>query len=421
MPITPRDFSHLSLRDLIEARDMFHAHLINKRNVVATAIGRYLLRTEDFDPSGRYARKTGQRDERTLDNSVVADISWPCILVFVRKWETERDLLSGNPNATDLVPKSIFMPDGRVVPICTVLAPPEPHAAGDVDIDRLRFPENRIGGGYPLIITSQGVDRVASVGCVVTDGHKFYALTNKHVAGDAGEVVFSRIGGDRQRIGVTSGINLGRKPFDQLYPGWQCKSTLVNCDVGLIEIDDVHRWKTDVFMLGAFDELQDLNTFNFDLTLIAEHEMKLGEMNTVSGKVHAYGAVSGRLDGEILALFYRYKSVGGTEYVSDFLIAGPGGRSLATRHGDSGTLWLLERASVDPNTGPTLHPLALHWGQHDFVSGGESERGRSSYALATCLSNVCRELEVDLVRGWNVDSPYTWGKVGHYTVAARAI
>ena len=44
-----------------------------------------------------------------------------------------------------------------------------------------------------------------------------------------------------------------------------------------------------------------------------------------------------------------------------------------------------------------------------------------TYGLATSLSNVCRELDVDLVRGWNVDNPYTWGKVGHYTVAARAI
>ena len=37
------DFKIISIKDLIEARDTFYAHLINKRNVVATAIGRYLI------------------------------------------------------------------------------------------------------------------------------------------------------------------------------------------------------------------------------------------------------------------------------------------------------------------------------------------------------------------------------------------
>ena len=36
------DFNTLSLRDLIEARDHYHVHLVHKRNVVATAVGRYI-------------------------------------------------------------------------------------------------------------------------------------------------------------------------------------------------------------------------------------------------------------------------------------------------------------------------------------------------------------------------------------------
>ena len=38
------DFSLLSLRDLLAARELFHLHLINKPNVVATAVGRYRIR-----------------------------------------------------------------------------------------------------------------------------------------------------------------------------------------------------------------------------------------------------------------------------------------------------------------------------------------------------------------------------------------
>ena len=48
------DFNHLSVKDLVEARDMFHAHLINKKNVVATAVGRYLIRKNDLDENGKY-------------------------------------------------------------------------------------------------------------------------------------------------------------------------------------------------------------------------------------------------------------------------------------------------------------------------------------------------------------------------------
>ena len=55
------------------------------------------------------------------------------------------------------------------------------------------------------------------------------------------------------------------------------------------------------------------------------------------------------MEGEIAALFYRYKTNGGFEYVADLLIGpraaqAPGQRvdAVRTHPGDSGTLWLLE-------------------------------------------------------------------------------
>src|SRR6478736_5089486 len=41
------DFASLSIRDLLEARDLYHFHLLNKANVIGTAIGRYLIRDEE--------------------------------------------------------------------------------------------------------------------------------------------------------------------------------------------------------------------------------------------------------------------------------------------------------------------------------------------------------------------------------------
>src|SRR5438045_621296 len=61
----------------------------------------------------------------------------------------------------------------------------------------------------------------------------------------------------------------------------------------------------------------------------------------------AVGSVSGRLEGRIKALFYRYKSLGGYDYVSDFLIAPRALGDAAnlgapqTQPGDSGAVWHL--------------------------------------------------------------------------------
>ena len=413
------NFSHLSVKDLIEARDQFHVHFMNKKNVVATAIGRYLIRLSDLDANGKLKPSPGKgyvpKPARTIASSAVLDISWPCVLVFVDKWENENTLIQ--QGGDNVVPKTIYLPDGRVIPVCIVEAPKQAQISAEIDPHRLRFPDNVIGGGFPLLMHSQGVDWIATVGCLVADGHRYYALTNKHVTGEGGELVYSRFGASRRRIGVASGRTLGKIDFARLYDGWTSKDVLVNCDVGLVEIDDLKRWKTDVLDIGAVDELYDLNTHNIGLNLLTEHAVQNGKRTSLSGKVTGYGAVSGRMYGELLALFYRYQSVGGKDYVSDFLICGRDGKDLRVHHGDSGTLWLLE--TRDDNNKMKLQPIALHWGQHQFVDGTSSKR--SSYSLATCLSNVCRELEVEVIRDWNLSLDYSWGKVGHYTVGTFAV
>src|SRR5689334_6536424 len=187
------NFNHLSLKDLIEAREMFHAHLINKRNVVATAVGRYLIRKDNLDQNGKYVTIEAKK-ARTLNNSIVVDISWPCILVFVERWQEKQELIQNDE--TDVIPNCIYMPDGRVVPICVVLAPKNEISEGTVDASKLRFPINYVGGGFPVIVESQKQEHIASIGCVVTNGHTYYALTNKHVAGQKGQIVKSKIGFD---------------------------------------------------------------------------------------------------------------------------------------------------------------------------------------------------------------------------------
>jgi hypothetical protein len=42
------------------------------------------------------------------------------------------------------------------------------------------------------------------------------------------------------------------------------------------------------------------------------------------------------------------------------------------------------------------------------------------YALATSLSNICRELDVDILRGHNTALPPHLGELGHYSIGAKA-
>ena len=86
------NFAHLSLHDLITARDLFHVHLMRHPNVAATAIGRYRIREGDSWPNDK--KKVHGTGVRRLDNSEVRPYSWPCILVFVTEWQDPKDFAS---------------------------------------------------------------------------------------------------------------------------------------------------------------------------------------------------------------------------------------------------------------------------------------------------------------------------------------
>ena len=385
-------FSHLSLRDLLDARDQYHVFLMEHPNVVATAVGRSRIPAKDSWPSQHGPGKVHGTYPRTLENSEVRDYSWPAILVFVETWVPREDLVK---RGDALVPSTLYLPDGRRVPVCVIEAPKE-HLT-DIEARDVRYPLNNIGGGSAIIADVQGRQYAATIACLVSDGHKVYALTNRHVAGEKGEVVYSRLDGRAERVGVTAGPYLTREPFTEMYPGWPGKDVYVNVDVGLIEVDDVDRWTTNIRDIGQAGQMVDLSVNNLSLALIG-------------CDVRGTGAASGVMLGEIHALFYRYKTGGGFEYVSDLLI-GPRSTGVpakakvapfATHPGDSGTLWLLDpvpkkrhpmlEKAADEKP-PEYLPLAMQWGRNMLRSAGAARP--QSYALATLLSRVCAQLGVD--------------------------
>ena len=408
-------YDQLSLRDLLDARDQYHLHLMRHKNVVATALGRYRIRISDSWPNRAGEGKRHGTGVRTLRNSQVRPYSWPAILVFVKQWEDPKSLAPD-----DVVPKTLYLADGRKVPVCVIEAPKE-----DLNEDRpmsVAFPVNNIGGGSPLIVETQGRRYLATIACLVSDGHTVYAMTNRHVAGEAGEVIYSKLGGALERIGVSASRHLTRVPFASHYPGWAGKDTYVNLDVGLVQIDDLDRWTAKIRGIGQMGKMVDLSSSNISLSL-------------VGACVKGVGAASGEMQGEVSALFYRYKANGGFEYVADVMIGPrpatsksdrPVGR-FSTLPGDSGTLWLMEpekkpqsdqRRKTTGSDQPEYLPLAMQWGRNMLYSAGDARP--QGYALATFLSGVCATLDVDPVRNWNLDQPDTWSAIGHFSVASRA-
>ncbi len=429
-----RRYASLSITDLLDAREAYHIHLMRMENVFATAIGLYRIRENDLDyahyhPAGEAAaRERGKKTEpRTMENTVVQPWSWPCVLVFVKDWLKPEDLHAAQIKG-QVVPPFLDLADGRVVPTCVVQASLWEGAKSP--LAGYQFTQQLMGGGYPVVTNVQGKEHTGSVGCLVTDGVRHFALTNQHVAGESGSEIFTLLQGDARRIGTSAKRSLRSLPFQKLYPGFPGATTRGNLDAGLIDVDDLADWTAQVFGLGVLGQMIEFNA-------------NTASLDWIGTQVYAHGAHSGDLRGEIKALFYRYRTTGGTDYVSDFLIGGVEKKPLTTMPGDSGTLWCVEApAETQQNSAPekekrarepkktadmrmpakfsgkVYRPFALEWGGQKLADGGDQF---TQYALAASLSVICRELDVEVVADLNAELPQYWGAVGHYKIAERAV
>jgi hypothetical protein len=400
--IRTNDFHSLNIHDLLDARDQFHVHLAHKPNVFSTAIGRYLIRDSDPDANetgaGKQARHS-RSEPRTLLNSNVQTWSWPCILVFVKEWQTIADLAK---RPEDVVPPFVYMPDGRIVPVCVVLAqsahlPPR-------TVDPAHLAASSLGVGSPIYVDAQGMRRMGTIACMVSDGSDFYLLTNTHLAGEKGRPVRALMRGIPEVVGTTIGTrNLTERTFSDIYPSLPGRDSVVNIDAAIVRLDDAHLWQEDA-LTEPLDEVADFNVTTVSLSWIGQ-------------PVVAHGAASGEMRGEIKALFYRYKSVGGRDYVADFLIGSTAGSSvaLATKPGDSGSLWCLEGGLDETKRSP----LAMEWGGQR-IDSGPAVGQFLQFSLATSMAVILRELNLDIVQDPTAERTQYWGPVGHFKIGQQA-
>jgi hypothetical protein len=398
------DFHSLGLRDLLDARDQFHVHLAHKANVFATAVGRYLIREKDPDSKdgprhgSRYGRERSSVPRR-LSNSSARDWSWPCLLVFVSRWQTLAQLAT---HPEDVIPSAVYLPDGRIVPICVVEV--ETTAKPERTVNAAMLTENRLTVGSPLYVDAQGTRRMGTACCLVSDGSDFYVLTNTHLAGQTGRAVNALLRGLPRLVGSTHGTrNLTEKTFSEVYPELPGRDSVVNIDAALVRLKDSSMWKplADTAM-GA----------------VADFSAQTASLSWIGQAVVGQGAASGRMEGQIKALFYRYKSIGGRDYVADLLIASrDGGKPLMTQPGDSGAMWCLDGV-LEKNT---LSPLAIEWGGQRMGSGGSGgSGGYLQLALATSMAVTLREMSLDIITDPSVERTQYWGPVGHFKIGQQA-
>ena len=358
---TTDGFAGLSLTDVLDARDAYHVHLVRQRHVVATAVGRYLVRSDDDPGNGRplslaerLALPPGQQPARTLQNSSVRPWSWPCVLVFVDEWMDAEEIRQapGSDGAAAALPAR--RADGadlrRVHP-----AGPRRQLRCHAELTpvTLSFPSALFGGGYVCLTQVQGQQRVGTIACLVSDGARTYALTNRHVAGQPGQPVTSLVGGLEVPIGVAAGRSVGRVEFEHAYPGLPARRAEIAVDAGLIEIDDLTRWTTQVFGIGQLGPVVDLGPETMDLRLVGQ-------------PVKAFGGASGPMRGEIAALFYRYRTRSGMEYLADAIV----GPRLGPSHPcppapetpePSGCSTTTPPTAASPPPPTTPHPLSVRW------------------------------------------------------------
>ena len=259
------DFSSLSIKDLLDAREAYHVHLAHLSQVYATAIGRYLIRDSDRNADdAKYHTTPKSLGPRRLTDCVVREWSWPCVLVFVRKWLSNAQIRR-NPSA--MVPSLLYLPDGRVVPTCVVEVNPQEDAPPAVDPPI--FKSDLIGGGFPIQTATQGQVRVGSIGCLVTNGETVFALTNRHVVGEPGREIFAGFKNTGRRLGISDVLQIGKQKFSDVYPGWPGEHVLANLDAGLIRIDNLKGWTAQVYGVGEIGDVVDLNVGTFRLDVVS--------------------------------------------------------------------------------------------------------------------------------------------------------
>ena len=408
----------LSVRDLLEARDLYQTHIANLPTVLGTAIGRYRIRRDDPNFSDEHAEQEGvDLGPRTLTNSDFKSWSWPCVLVFVNRW-LSRDELALQPALG--VPPVLYLPDGRQVRTCPILV--EKRLRDLPSAEAAVYGTTQVGPNFQLFVEDQGVTRMGVATAIVEDGACAYMLVSRHLVAGAelNSEVFAYPRGARTKLGVVTPRIVEGVTLQEVYPGFAGRSTELTLDAALVKIGNVDQCTSHYLGIGQMGAPVDLSSDRMSLNLIG---------------CPLYTLLPGgiRVEAKVHGLFYRHATIGGRDSVTEFLIGSrePNG-SVETRPGDSGVVWFWDEVADEANKpkgkgpdwalvtgdapGKSSLPVAVQWGGQGLSSTSET----MEFVLAAGLSSVCKTLNVDAVQSWSENQHQYWGKVGHYNIGYAA-
>jgi hypothetical protein len=185
------DFTSLSLKDLLQARDLFHYHLMNKKNVVATAVGLYRIRHDDPWPSEKSNTAIPARSRSPgglCSTPRCGHTHGPAYTFLCRVGRRKQSYQKTRPRMSCRRPSTCQT--GGSAPVCVIEARQQAYAE-DMEVKpRKLSPRNFFGPGVPILNNAaQGLKKIATGGCLVKDGDFFYVLTNKHPVGAPGTVI----------------------------------------------------------------------------------------------------------------------------------------------------------------------------------------------------------------------------------------
>ncbi len=198
------------------------------------------------------------------------------MLVFVNQWQTLDDLRS-KPDL--VIPPFVYMPDGRIIPVCVVLV--ESANLPPRTVDPARLSQGALGIGSPIYVDAQGMRRMGTAACMVSDGGDFYLLTNTHLAGQAGRPVRALLKGVPEVIGTTQGTrNLTERTFSDIYPSLPGRDSVVNIDAAIVRVNDANNWNA--------------NALSQPLGQVADFSAETASLSWIGRPVVGHGAASGR-------------------------------------------------------------------------------------------------------------------------------
>jgi hypothetical protein len=305
----------------------------------------------------------------------------PCIIVFVPKKIPESSL----PQA-QIVPKELEAPVGGDSVYCRtdvvrggkadVPSDPPPLDAHNVEIVKeLRGGARGLVGGVQIgAYDVSGRGYVGTAGCAVVEANGSVGLlTNQHVAGAPGRIIFHPEPG-RDRIGITSKVL--EVVTDERHYGGLIDETdaLIRVDCGVVRLDKdaESAARPGLYELGELGEVMPIDT---------------GTMDVIGAEVVSVGRTRGLQRGMVAAYAYEWSDEERWSVYTDLLIIGDQQGGAFSDHGDSGKLIV---------TASGNRPLALLWGgwQERLRAGYEQE----NWTYAIDVAKVLEYLDVRVMR-----------------------